>query len=277
MNKDRTEQKAQIIYLSHGGGPLPILGDASHGKMIQFMKNLPQKIEKPDAVVVFSAHWEEDIPTVQSGEAPGMMYDYYGFPEAAYRIQYPCKGDSGLAARIGDLFEKAGIEYRLDGGRPYDHGSYIPLLMMYPDADIPVLQVSLRRDLDPAAHLEMGKAFRPLLWENILFIGSGFSFHNMRQFDFSGKNAEDALNDAFQDQLIEICCGEKDEEKRQAFLADWERIPGARYCHPREEHLLPLLVCAGLATDPGAAVFDDCILGKRGIAILWKQKKPSSS
>ncbi|HHX60028.1 MAG TPA: dioxygenase [Epulopiscium sp.] len=237
--------------------------------MIEFMKDLPYKIKKPDSIIVISAHWEEDIVTIQSGSEPDIMYDYYGFPEASYNIKYPCKGDRDLALKIAGLFKNNGIVYRLDDKKAYDHGSYIPLKIMYPDADIPVLQISLQGNLDPLTHLNIGKALRPLLEENVLIIGSGFSFHNMRAFDFDGNNIEDTVNNEFQDKLIEICCDEKDEEKRMESFINWGDIPGARYCHPREEHLLPLLVCAGLSQDVGTKVFDDYILGKRATAFLW--------
>lgn len=270
MKKDNLNQNSQITYLSHGGGPLPILDDPSHDEMIEFMKKLPNKIKRPDSIIVISAHWEEDIVTIQSGSEPDIMYDYSGFPEASYNIKYPCKGDRDLALKISGLFRENDIVHRLDDNRPYDHGSYIPLKMIYPNADIPVLQISLHHNLDPFTHLNIGKALRPLLEENILIIGSGFSFHNMRQFDFSGKNIEDSLNNEFQDKLIEICCSEKDEKKRMEYFMNWENIPGAKYCHPREEHLLPLLVCVGLSKDVGTKVFDNYILGKRATAFLWE-------
>jgi 4,5-DOPA dioxygenase extradiol len=238
--------------------------------MIEFMKNLPDKIKRPDSIIVISAHWEEDVVTIQSGSNPDIMYDYYGFPDAAYNIKYPCKGDSDLALKIAELLRKNNIEYSLDDNKTYDHGSYIPLKMMYPNAGIPVLQISLNHNLDPLTHLNIGKALRPLLEDNILIIGSGFSFHNMREFDFIGKNVENSLNNAFQDELIEICCSEKNEEKKWEYFINWENIPGARYCHPREEHLLPLLVCAGLCKDVGTKIFDDYILGKRATAFLWR-------
>jgi aromatic ring-opening dioxygenase catalytic subunit (LigB family) len=269
MNKDNLNLNGQVIYFSHGGGPLPILDDPSHRTMIQFMKSLPGRINRPKSIIVFSAHWEEDVVTVQSGSEPEIMYDYYGFPEAAYTIKYPCKGDSELALKVADLFMKNGIKYRLDDKRPYDHGSYIPLKMIYPDADIPVIQISLHHNLDPMTHLSIGKALRPLLEDNFLFIGSGFSFHNMRRFYFTGESTVDPVNDEFQNKLIEICCGYQEEDKKWESLINWENIPGARYCHPREEHLLPLFVCVGLSTGVGAKIFDDYILGKRGTAFLW--------
>lgn len=258
-----------IIYFSHGGGPLPILKDPSHAKMIEFMKNLPSKIRRPEAIVVFSAHWEENVVTIQSGGQPAILYDYYGFPEAAYHIQYPCQGNPSLAGEISELLTRHGVQNRLDEQRPYDHGSYIPLIMMYPDADIPVLQISLHHNLQPLTHLKIGQALRPLLAKNILFIGSGFSYHNLMRFDFSVRIKDDPLNNEFQDNLIDICSKDKDEADRWRQLVNWQEIPGARYCHPREEHLLPLMVCVGLSAAQAEKVFDDYILGKRATAFLW--------
>ena len=269
MNNNISNCNSTIIFLSHGGGPLPILEDNTHKKMIEFTKNISSKIERPNAIIVFSAHWEEEDVTIQSGSEPGILYDYYGFPESAYNITYPCKGNNILAEKVAKLLSESHINCRLDNNRPYDHGTYIPLKLMYPNADIPVIQISLNKNLDPLTHLNIGKALRPLLSENLLIIGSGFTFHNMRAFDFSGSNIEDTMNNTFQNRLIEICCTENEEERWED-LIKWEEIPGARYCHPREEHLLPLHICAGMAGNNGAVVFDDYIVGKRATGFLWK-------
>jgi aromatic ring-opening dioxygenase catalytic subunit (LigB family) len=143
-------------------------------------------------------------------------------------------------------------------------------MLMYPDADIPSIQLSLVAGLDPAAHLALGNALADALGENVLVIGSGFSFHNMSGFSFDGSAIPDNRNDAFQDWLIETCTGSIPEGERESRLIEWERAPGARYCHPREEHLLPLHVCAGLAQSPAELVFDDYIAGKRAVAFLWR-------
>jgi len=270
MVTEKSDCPGQIIYFSHGGGPLPILNDPTHLKMIQFMQGLPAIIQKPDLIVVLSAHWEENTITIQSSSQPAMVYDYYGFPEAAYTIEYPCMGSKDLALIIAALLRIAGIDYRMDDQRPYDHGTYIPLKMMYPQADIPVIQISLHHNLDPRTHLNLGQALRPLLEDNVLIIGSGFSFHNMQAFDFFGRNEEDSRNYAFQDSLIRICCQEDDASKRMQQLTEWENLPYARYCHPREEHFLPLHVCVGASSAKAQLVFDDYILGKRSVAFLWQ-------
>ena len=269
MVQNSSDQKAQIVYFSHGGGPLPILGDPGHKAMIDFMAQLPSQLRKTDAILVISAHWEESAATLLGAQNPPMFYDYYGFPDKAYEITYPAPGSPELADRIAALMEQNRIPARIDPQRGFDHGLFIPLKLMYPQADIPSLQLSLLRGLDPAAHLALGKALRELMRENILVIGSGFSFHNMRAFSWQGTGAPDPANDLFQNWLIEVCTGPIPQAEREQRLKQWEQAPSARYCHPREEHLLPLHVCVGMADSPARVVFDDKILGKRGIGLLW--------
>jgi 4,5-DOPA dioxygenase extradiol len=260
---------AQIVYFSHGGGPLPILGDAGHQAMVDFMRELPSRLRKPDAILVISAHWEEDAATLLGASAPPMFYDYYGFPEEAYQIRYPAPGSPELANRISEVLSANNIPFRIDLQRGYDHGLFIPLKLMFPDADIPCLQLSLLRGLNPSAHIALGRALRKLRQENLLVVGSGFSFHNMRAFAWEGAKVTDPANNAFQDWLIDTCAGSMSEPEREQRLIDWAKAPSARYCHPREEHLLPLHVCAGMAESPATVVFDDYILGKRAVAFLW--------
>ena len=261
--------KAQVVYFSHGGGPLPILGDPGHRAMVEFMTRLPDQLRRPQAILVISAHWEESAGTLLGAAQPPMFYDYYGFPPEAYQITYPAPGSPGLAQRVAGLLEENGLPARIDPQRGFDHGLFIPLKLMYPQADIPSIQLSLLRGLDPAAHLALGKALRGLIQEDILVIGSGFSFHNLRVFSWQGLSAPDPANDAFQDWLIEVCAGPLAPSEREQRLLEWEKAPSARYCHPREEHLLPLHVCAGLANKPAQLIFDNRILGKRGVAFLW--------
>jgi len=270
MHKQTEKQnKAQIVYFSHGGGPLPILGDVGHKAMVDFMQELPSQLRKPAAILVISAHWEESVITVLDGETPPMFYDYYGFPDEAYEITYPAPGNPVLAHRIIDILKDHDIPVRADSQRGFDHGLFIPLKLMYPQADIPALQISLLRGLDPVAHLALGNALSKLLKENILVIGSGFSFHNMRAFSWQGGLKEDPANDAFQDWLIEVVTTLPFQKEREQELIDWEKAPSARYCHPREEHLIPLHVCLGMANEPAKLIFDDYILGKRAVAFLW--------
>lgn len=263
------KNNTQIVYFSHGGGPLPILGDPSHKAMIDFMTRLPSQLKTPEVILVISAHWEENVATVLGAENPEMFYDYYGFPKEAYSISYPAPGNPEYGDKIVKLLEKNEIPARIDPTRGFDHGLFIPLKMMYPDANIPCLQLSLVGGLDPAAHIAIGRTLRSLKNENALVIGSGFSFHNIRAFSWQGGEAPDSANDAFQNWLIDTCCGTHSEQEREKRLMDWKLAPSARYCHPREEHLMPLHVCAGMADKPAKLIFDDFIIGKRGIALLW--------
>lgn len=261
--------QAQVVYFSHGGGPLPILGDPGHTAMIEFMQSLPAQLHRPEAILVISAHWEEPVATVLNAPNPPLFYDYYGFPEPAYELTYPAPGNPALAEKVVKLLNDRQIPTGVNPVRGFDHGVFIPLKMMYPGADIPTTQLSLLQGLDAAAHLQLGQALRPLLAENILIIGSGFSFHNMRGFFNQPQGAADPKNEAFQDWLIDTCTGDHAPDAREDALLHWTQAPHARYCHPREEHLLPLLVCAALADKPAEKVFDNQILGKRAVAFLW--------
>ncbi len=269
MTQANSGNRTQIVYFSHGGGPLPILGDAGHKAMIDFMKQLPSQLTRPAVILVISAHWEEKAASLLGARNPAMFYDYYGFPDEAYDIIYPAAGSPELADRIAGLLTENNIPAHVDSQRGFDHGLFIPLKLMYPQADIPCLQLSLLRGLNPSAHIAIGKALRALKTENMLVIGSGFSFHNLSAFSWEGIGTPDPANDVFQDWLIETCTGSVPQPEREQRLIEWEKTPSARYCHPREEHLLPLHVCLGMADRPAKLIFDDQILGKRSVAFLW--------
>ena len=269
LNQNNSQKKAQIVYFSHGGGPLPLLGDVSHKAMVEFMSHLPSQLNKPEAILVISAHWEEEIASLLGAKTPTMFYDYYGFPDKAYEIKYPAPGNPDLANRIAGLLNQNNIPARVDPLRGFDHGLFIPLKLMYPQADIPAIQLSLLRGLDPSAHLSLGTGLRALMHENVLVVGSGFSFHNMRAFSWHGEKTPDSANDEFQNWLIETCAGPLSQSEREQRLIAWQNAPSARYCHPREEHLLPLHACIGMANKAATIIFDDYILGKRGLAFLW--------
>jgi len=221
---------------------------------------------------VISAHWEAARPTLTSGDKPPLIYDYYGFPPESYEISYPAPGAPALAARIAGMFRDGALKPVLDAQRGFDHGLFVPLKVMYPRADIPCLQLSLLTGLDAKSHIQLGQALSELKKENILVIGSGFSFHNMRAFFTSHGDGEDRENEAFQHWLSETCTDSGlPEEERERRLANWEQAPFARYCHPREEHLLPLHVCYGMAGAAGRLVFNGRVLGKTACAILWNR------
>ncbi len=273
MSNQPSETLSPVLYIPHGGGPLPILGDKEHERMVSFLKEIGKKLGEPSAILVISAHWEEDQATITSSSHPELIYDYYGFPEEAYQIQYPAPGHPQLAKEILELITASGIPAKLDKQRGFDHGMFIPLMLMYPQAHIPCIQLSLLKNLDPGQHINLGKAIGSIRKKNVLIIGSGMSFHNLKRF-FSKGNDGDKENDEFDSWLIETCTS-KDflPDEREQRLIEWQKAPSARYCHPREDHLLPLHVCYGVAcTDTPIAkvVFNQDIMGKKVTSFLWQ-------
>ena len=251
----RSEQPGSIVFISHGGGPWPLLNNPRHKNLIEFLEKIPQTLISPSAILVISAHWEEDAPSVQSNLQPEMLYDYYGFPEESYQINYPAPGQPELAAQISALLKKNGIQANLDSKRGFDHGLFVPLMLMYPAATIPCLQLSLMSNLSPGKHIHLGKALRELRHENILIIGSGSSFHNLHAFREPPTPETAAMNEAFENWLGDVITNDQSTEaERERRLSNWLDAPGARYCHPREEHLLPLYVCYGAAGRPADRV-----------------------
>ena len=241
---------ATIIYIPHGGGPLPLIDEANNQNLNTYLRSIPQTIERPDAIIVVSAHWEESVISITAAANPPLLFDYYGFPPETYEFEYPAPGHPQLAERVAGLLAEAGIESNLDAERGLDHGVFIPLMLMYPEADIPCIQISLSDSMDARLHVDIGKAISALKADNILVLGSGFSFHNMRAL-MSGEDTEIPENLTFEAWLAETCSDDNlSEEERKQRLVDWEQAPGARYCHPREEHLLPLQVCYGMADGP---------------------------
>jgi aromatic ring-opening dioxygenase catalytic subunit (LigB family) len=259
-----------VLFLSHGGGPMPILGDDAHREMVDGLTAIAAEINKPSAIIVVSAHWENEVAAITHGARPPLIYDYYGFPDAAYNIEYPAPGAPQLAERIHAALADRHFQAKLDPERGFDHGLFIPLLLMYPDADIPCVQVSLLANLDPADHIRMGEALAESAEDGVLIVGSGFSFHNMKAFFQQDTAQTKAMNEAFEAWLLETCSSRSiDEADRAQRLIDWESAPSARYCHPREEHLLPLHVCYGAAKRPCSRYFQLSILNKKSSMYLW--------
>lgn len=242
---DNGSTRLPTYFVSHGGGPWPWLMDQMPGWEVlhESLRTLPSELgRRPTAVLCVSAHWEERDFTVQTHPNPPMLYDYGGFPDFTYSIQYPAPGAPDVAARVAELLGGAGFPVLENATRGFDHGMFAPLYVMYPNADVPVLQLSLRADLDPAVHLAAGRALAPLRDEDVLILGSGFSFHNLRLFGAPGREP----SRAFDDWLAVTMLGSSPEERTQR-LVDWERAPAARISHAREEHLIPLMVAVGAA------------------------------
>ncbi len=266
------KSKRNIVYISHGGGPMPLLGDPDHFEMVETLKEIAAAVDKPSAILVISAHWAARLPTVTSGKNPGIIYDYGGFPKEAYEIQYPVPGEPELAKGVVNALKGSGIEAIQDEQRGFDHGLFVPLKIMYPEADIPCVQLSLVRSLDADLHIQIGKALQSLERDNLLVIGSGFSFHNMHAF-FSPNSQETRENNIAFDEWLTAVVSEKalTENIREERLAGWESAPSARLCHPREEHLIPLHVCYGMAAQASEKTFKAEILKKQSSMFYWGQ------
>jgi len=257
-------QRLPVVFLPHGGGPfsyvdmgLPaseVEGLAAYWRSVG---NLPAT--KPKALLVISAHWEERVPTVMTAQQPPIYYDYYNFPSAAYEIKWPAPGSPSLGRRVRHLLGEAGFQTAEDAERGFDHGTFIPLGRAFPNADIPTAQLSLKAGLSPSEHLAMGRALAPLRDEGVFILGSGMSYHNMRAFSSKAADAEAESFDAWLHKTVALPPSERD-----ASLVRWEAAPSARSVHPREEHLLPLMVVAGAAGDDAAIVpYSGKVFGKR--------------
>ena len=263
---DKVMRRLPAYFISHGGGPWPWLTGEMPGvydRLAASLRAMPRELgARPRAVLAVSGHWEEDEFTVMSGAEPPMVYDYSGFPAHTYRIKYPAPGSPEVAARVRELLTRAGIGTREDKARGFDHGVFAPLRVIYPEADVPALQLSIRRGYDPEEHLAAGRALAPLRDEGVLILGSGLSYHNLRQF---GPGARGASKE-FDEWLTDAVCASVGEDRNQK-LRRWSEAPSARAAHPREDHLIPLMLAAGAAGgEPAEVVYhEDSFFG--GIAV----------
>jgi aromatic ring-opening dioxygenase catalytic subunit (LigB family) len=255
--------KQPTIYLPHGGGPCFFMDwtmgpkdtwDRTAAWLRSIGGSLP---ETPASMLVVSAHWEETLPTVTASEKPTLLYDYSGFPKHTYELTWPAPASPDLSKRVRSLLEGAGIPSQEDDRRGFDHGVFVPLKVAFPEPTVPVVQLSLRRGLDPAEHIAIGRALAPLRDEGVLILGSGMSYHNMRGF-MTDAGREQSTH--FAEWLAKTIA--EDPPARDRDLTKWTEAPDARACHPREEHLLPLMVVAGAAGDDrGREVFRDNVMG----------------
>lgn len=263
MPLDNESTATQPVYfIPHGAGPCFFMEwrpKDAWDAMACFLGSIQNQLpEPPKAILLVSAHWQSETFGVTSGPQPDLIYDYYGFPEHTYQLTYPAPGSPELAASVSQALEQAGLGVGEDPSRGFDHGMFIPLKLMFPNADIPVVQLSLRHDLDPLAHLQAGRALVSLRQQGVLIVGSGMSFHNMRGY---GDQHFTPLSAEFDHWLTRTV--EAEPSERFADLQHWTRAPHARDCHPprAEEHLLPLMVAAGAAgDDTGQQVYSGKVL-----------------
>ncbi|MEO6824416.1 MAG: class III extradiol ring-cleavage dioxygenase [Nitrosospira sp.] len=253
------KQKLPVLFVSHGGGPWPYVDEMKKlfAKTAMEFSRIPESLPfKPEAILVVSGHWEESEFTVATSAHPPMVYDYSGFPEHTYHIRYPAPGSPTLAGRIRALLSQSGISSSEDPGRGFDHGTFVPLSLMYPQADVPVVTLSMKSNYNPLEHIDLGKALQPLRDECVLIIGSGLSYHNMRAL--GGRDAR-PVSEQFEEWLNETI-SEAGAQVRIERLRTWEKTPAARLAHPREDHLMPLMVAAGAAgSDKGYRMFMDTV------------------
>lgn len=238
-------------FVSHGGGPWPYMKE-QFGTIFDLLeaslRDMPRQLgTTPTAVLMISGHWEESDFTVSVSPNPPMIYDYSGFPPHTYQVKYNAPGSPELAQRVRSILQDAGHSVRLDPDRGFDHGTFTVMHTMYPEADVPVVQLSLKCGYDPKLHLEVGRALTPLRQEGVLIIGSGLSYHNLRDFGLPGAVASQQFDRWLQQTLVE-----SDPDRRIDGLIHWESAPSARLAHPQEDHLLPLMVAVGAAQDDAA-------------------------
>ena len=241
-----------VVFIPHGGGPWPFveMGLPKHDvegltSYLRGVHDLPP--EPPKALLVVSGHWEEPAPTLMTSAQPPMLYDYYGFPPESYRLTWPAAGDPSLAADVATMLGQAGFRTATDSARGFDHGTFVPLKVTYPDADVPAIQLSLVRGLDPAQHIALGRALAPFRDRGVFIVASGMTFHNLRAF---GDPRAVAYSEAFDEWLREVM--QRPPGERARGLTEWIDAPAARIAHPREEHLIPLMVATGAAGDDAA-------------------------
>jgi len=265
----QTPFRLPTYFVPHGGGPCffikpedmpPGMPLDTWDPLANYLRGIDAAIgRRPRAVLVVTAHWMTARPTVGNGEAHHLFYDYYNFPDYTYQLQYPAKGAPDVALRVVELLEEVGIDCGLDNRRGIDHGVFVPFKLIYPDADVPIVPMSLQHGLDAADHLAIGAALAPLRDEGVLIVGSGMSFHNIPAMMSLAGSAEAA---AF-DRWLSLAVEDTDPARRNAALASWERAPAARFAHPQEEHLIPLMVAAGAAqSDLGHKTFAGMLGGK---------------
>ncbi|KAL1592241.1 hypothetical protein SLS60_011318 [Paraconiothyrium brasiliense] len=280
-------RRAPVISVSHGGGPMPILGDPSQATLTHSMKTRVPKIlklgtpEQPRAIVLVTAHWSEDVVGISSGEKHELLYDYYGFPDEAYSLKYDAPGSPEIAELVRRQLEEAGLKSKKDGKRGWDHGVFVPMTLIHPEATIPIVQLSVLTSEDPAKHYAIGRALAPLREQNIAIIGSGFaSLHNLRAM-FSGQTRTPnfkALNEEWSKTVGDAVFTEDVEQQKKKFEG-WRKWTGSYDMHPRggAEHFLPLIVCAGAGAGSGnkAKSYGDEMMGLKMWSYYWDDEEQS--
>jgi aromatic ring-opening dioxygenase catalytic subunit (LigB family) len=246
------------FYIPHGGGPCFFMDDPAGiwTGMEAFLRSLPDRLpERPRAILIVSGHWETDGFRFSASPRPPLIFDYYNFPPHTYALTWPAPGDPALAERAAGLLRAAGHPAATDPDRGIDHGVFVPLKVAFPEADVPVVEMSLDHGLDPVIAYRVGRALRPLRDEGVLVIGAGMSFHNLRAYRDDRATEPSLAFDAWLASAVE-----GDAAGREERLGGWADAPAARFAHPREEHLLPLMVAAGASDGPGSRIYGELVM-----------------
>jgi len=247
------------FFIPHGGGPCFFMDDPGGvwTGMASFLRGVPGMLpQRPKAIIVVSGHWETEGFAFTGAARPPLVYDYYGFPPETYALRYDVTGAPDLARRAAELLRAAGISGQVDESRGLDHGVFVPMKVAFPEAEIPMIEMSVDRNFDPGLHVAAGRALAALRDEGVLILGSGMSFHNMRAY---GDPRATAPSQAFDQWLTRAA--ELPGPLRADALAAWAAAPSGRFAHPREEHLLPLMVAAGASEAPGERIYSELVLG----------------
>ncbi|XP_075989261.1 uncharacterized protein LOC142985148 [Anticarsia gemmatalis] len=267
---------APSVFLNHGGGPYPVLGEKYNLEIAESLRNVTNfvNLDRLKAIIIVTAHREEDIVTISSGEKHSLLYDYYNFPPESYEFKYEAPGDPVLARRIHEAFKSAGIPSALDDQRGWDHGVFIPMMLINPKANIPIIQISILKNQNAEQHYEIGKVLYEFRKDGVAIFGSGLSYHNMHEFRIADPETENTIvNKEFDDFLNNVCVGDEVNRKNIVF---WEKQNGAYESHVKgkADHLMPLIVNAGAGgSRNGRKIFDSIFLGKfRLSGFVWDEE-----
>ncbi|USP80191.1 uncharacterized protein yc1106_07465 [Curvularia clavata] len=271
---------APVISVSHGGGPMPLLGDPSHAAIVDSLKTRVPKIlklgtpEAPKAIVLVTAHWSTDKVTISSGSKHELLYDYYGFPPEAYQIKHNAPGSPKVADQVAKALSEAGIEYEKDPERPWDHGVFVPMKLIDPSASTPIVQLSVLASESPKDSYAIGRALSTLRSQNIAIIGSGFAtFHNLRYFGQLGNPSIKAMTKEWSEKVTDAAMTD-DDAKREEKFQHFREWPHTYTMHPRHgaEHFLPLIVCAGAAGRTTGKSYADALMGVDMWSYYWDEE-----
>jgi len=249
MADDATGGRLPCVFVNHGGGPLPLIGQQP--EVADLMSSYPKSLKQaPTKILVVSAHWETERPIVSSGSRHSLLFDYNGFPPETYHLSYEAPGDPELAQRVQELLTEAGSGCDADDERGWDHGVFVPLMLMFPEANIPVVSLSVLASQSADEQMKIGEALQPLRDEGVLIVGSGMSFHNFKHFYQKGPEIKVGLDHSvvwdkwLQDVMTD---DDIDADTRRARLTAWDEAPSAREAHPvgAAEHLMPLFAVVG--------------------------------